>query len=83
MPSSNVLSTIVRQNIAKLWTNFSNIDRFSIATAARTARTGLYGGLAFGLIQDAISLARGRHLAYVDFLLGRNRYLRETNSKAI
>ncbi|CAF9934427.1 MAG: hypothetical protein ALECFALPRED_005942 [Alectoria fallacina] len=42
-------------------------------TAARTIRTGLYGGLAFGLAQDALGLARGRRLGYVDFLLGRSR----------
>lgn len=42
-------------------------------TAARTIRTGLYGGLAFGLAQDALGLARGRRLGYVDFLLGRRR----------
>ncbi|CAD6577444.1 MAG: hypothetical protein ASARMPREDX12_008350 [Alectoria sarmentosa] len=42
-------------------------------TAARTIRTGLYGGLAFGLAQDALGLARGRRLGYVDLLLGRSR----------
>lgn len=40
-------------------------------TAARTARTGLMAGLALGLVQDALGLARGRRLAYVDLLLGR------------
>ena len=42
-------------------------------TAARTIRTGLYGGLGFGLAQDALGLARGRRLGYIDFLLGRSR----------
>ena len=42
-------------------------------TAIRTLRTGLYGGLAFGLAQDALGLARGRRLGYVDFLFGRSR----------
>ena len=37
-------------------------------TTMRTAKTGLYGGLAFGFIQDALGLARGRHLRYVDFI---------------
>ena len=37
-------------------------------TTTRTAKTGLYGGLAFGFIQDALGLARGRHLRYVDFI---------------
>lgn len=38
-------------------------------TAMRTAKTGLYAGLAFGLVQDALGLARGRHLRYVDFIM--------------
>ena len=37
-------------------------------TAMRTAKTGLYGGLAFGLVQDALGLARGRRLRYIDFI---------------
>lgn len=37
-------------------------------TTMRTAKTGLYGGLAFGFIQDALGLARGRRLRYVDFI---------------
>ena len=36
--------------------------------AMRTAKTGLYGGLALGFVQDAIRLAQGRHLRYVDFI---------------
>lgn len=48
-------------------------DILPLDTAARTIRTGLYGGLAFGLAQDALGLARGRRLGYVDFLLGRSR----------
>ncbi len=42
-------------------------------TAARTSRLGLYGGLVFGLSQDALGLARGRHLGYIDFLMGKAR----------
>ena len=49
------------------------LDRFSLITAARTAKFGLITGLAFGLMQDAVSLAKGRRLAYVDFILRRNR----------
>jgi hypothetical protein len=49
------------------------IDRFPITTAARTAKTGLAVGLAYGLIQDALSTAKGRPPAYVDFVLGRSR----------
>ena len=47
------------------------IDRLPMPTAARTARIGLYSGLAFGLLQDLAGLARGRRLAYIDFLTGR------------
>lgn len=43
-------------------------DRFPLLTAARTCRVGLYSGLAFGLAQDLLGLARGRRLGYVDFL---------------
>ena len=60
------------------WVFWPNADDFildilPLDTAARTIRTGLYGGLAFGLAQDALGLARGRRLGYVDFLLGRSR----------
>ena len=48
-------------------------DRFPLETAARTAKSGLVFGLTFGLVQDAIGLARGRGLAYVDTILGRGR----------
>ena len=47
-------------------------DILPLNAAASTIRRGLYGGLAFGLVQDALGLARGRRLDYVDFLLGRN-----------
>lgn len=43
-------------------------DQFPTMTAMRTLKTGLYGGLVFGFAQDALGLARGRHLRYVDFL---------------
>lgn len=48
-------------------------DRFPIATAARTAKTGLAIGLVYGLAQDAVGAMRGRRPGYVDFLLGRGR----------
>lgn len=47
------------------------VDRFPLITAARTAKVGLYTGLALGLIQDALGLARGRRVGYVDFLTRR------------
>ena len=46
------------------------LDQFPLPTAARTAKTGLKFGLAFGLIQDAAGLLRGRRPGYVRFLLG-------------
>ena len=49
----------------------TGIDRFPLPTAARTSKVGLIGGLSYGLVQDALGLARGRRLGYVDFLLGR------------
>ncbi|KAA6415706.1 MAG: hypothetical protein FRX48_00424 [Lasallia pustulata] len=52
---------------------FSAWNRFPLITAARSAKVGLITGLAFGLVQDAVSLAKGRRLAYVDFILRRNR----------
>ncbi|KAL8701720.1 MAG: hypothetical protein Q9201_004752 [Fulgogasparrea decipioides] len=50
---------------------FSLRHLFNIPTAARTARAGLYTGLAYGLLQDAMALTRGRRLNYVDFLMGK------------
>ena len=46
-------------------------DRFPLPTAARTSKVGLIAGLSYGLVQDALGLARGRQLGYVDFLLGK------------
>ena len=39
---------------------------FPLMTALRTTKAGLYGGIAFGLVQDVLGLARGRHLRYID-----------------
>ena len=47
-------------------------DRFPLVTAARTAKIGLLSGLAFGLAQDALGLAKGRRPFYIDFLTGPN-----------
>lgn len=44
------------------------IDRFSLPTAARTARSGLLFGFVYGGFQDLIGLARGRPIGYVDFV---------------
>lgn len=47
---------------------FSLWNRFPVATAARTAKTGIKVGLVYGLVQDAVGLLRGRRIGYVDFL---------------
>lgn len=47
---------------------FSAWNRFPIPTAARLARLGLKVGIAYGLVQDAMSLMRGRRLGYVEFV---------------
>lgn len=70
------LECVARHSTA--WVSWHNTDDSTpdilpLNTAARTIRTGLYGGLAFGFVQDALGLARGRRLGYVDFLLGRRR----------
>jgi hypothetical protein len=48
------------------------LDRFHFYPAARTVKLALLTGLAFGAAQDALNLAKGRRLAYVDFLLRRD-----------
>ena len=60
------LSTVV----AALGTagGFSAWNRFPVQTAARTATMGLKFGLAFGVLQDVLSLARGRRLGFVEFV---------------
>ncbi|CAD0098324.1 unnamed protein product [Aureobasidium mustum] len=47
---------------------FSAWNRFPVQTAARTATMGLKFGLVFGLMQDALSVARGRRVGYVEFV---------------
>lgn len=47
---------------------FSAWNRFPIPTAARTAKMGAKAGLAFGLLQDAVSVMKGRRVGYVDFV---------------
>jgi hypothetical protein len=47
---------------------FSAWNRFPVQTAARTATMGLKFGLAFGLMQDVLSVARGRRVGYVEFV---------------
>ncbi|KAI0881614.1 uncharacterized protein GGS22DRAFT_60030 [Annulohypoxylon maeteangense] len=47
---------------------FSFWNRFSAAETARTARKGLKFGLAYGAVQDLLSLAKGRPVGYVEFI---------------
>lgn len=58
-------TTVATLTVAGAWSLW---NRLPLTTAARTAKLGLYSGLAFGLLQDLAGLARGRRLAYVDFL---------------
>ncbi|KAI4117896.1 MAG: hypothetical protein LQ345_001959 [Seirophora villosa] len=50
---------------------FSLRHRFNFATHLRTARVGLVAGLAYGVAQDILSLARGRRVGYVDTVFGK------------
>ena len=47
---------------------FSAWNRFPVPTAARVAKMGAKAGLAFGVVQDAVGLVRGRRLGYVEFV---------------
>lgn len=47
---------------------FSAWNRLPMTSAARMAGIGLKAGLAFGLVQDVLSLLRGRRLGYVEFV---------------
>lgn len=57
--------------------------RLSLLTSARTVKIGVYSGLAFGLVQDTLSLARGRRVGYIDFILGKNRLHNGTENRII
>ncbi|KAL8808208.1 MAG: hypothetical protein Q9182_000272 [Xanthomendoza sp. 2 TL-2023] len=50
---------------------FSVKNRFNIPTAARSASAAVKVGLLFGILQDAIALARGRRLDYIEYLAKR------------
>ncbi|KAI0393737.1 hypothetical protein F5Y17DRAFT_458637 [Xylariaceae sp. FL0594] len=47
---------------------FSLWNRFSAAETARTAKKGLIFGLAYGGVQDLLSLAKGRPVGYITFI---------------
>lgn len=47
---------------------FSAWNRFPLSTSVRVMKVGAKAGLGFGLIQDVVSLMRGRRLGYVEFV---------------
>ncbi|KFH43066.1 hypothetical protein ACRE_061720 [Hapsidospora chrysogenum ATCC 11550] len=64
--ASDMFSTIIAS--LSVAGGFSLWHRFSITTAARTARSGFLFGLAYGGVQDILGLARGRPIGYIDFV---------------
>ncbi|KAI0509072.1 hypothetical protein F5B22DRAFT_370469 [Xylaria bambusicola] len=64
--SQDFISTVVAS--LAVAGGFSLWNRFSAAETARTAKKGLIFGLAYGGIQDALSLAKGRSVGYVTFI---------------
>ncbi|KAL0935727.1 uncharacterized protein CTRU02_210318 [Colletotrichum truncatum] len=64
--STDLLSTVLAS--LTVAGSFSLVNRFSLPTAARTARYGLLFGLVYGGLQDAVGLARGRPVGYVEFV---------------
>ena len=46
----------------------TSADRFPLTTVARTTKQALGFGLVFGGLQDALALARGQPVGYVDFV---------------
>jgi len=47
---------------------FSVWNRMPVNTAARTATLALKAGIGFGLVQDALSVLRGRRVGYVEYV---------------
>ncbi|KUI70518.1 hypothetical protein VM1G_06567 [Cytospora mali] len=47
---------------------FSLWNRFSLPMTARTTKTALFVGLAYGGLQDVAGIARGRHIGYIDWV---------------
>ncbi|KAI9883451.1 MAG: hypothetical protein M1823_004785 [Watsoniomyces obsoletus] len=50
---------------------FSVWNRFPVHTAAKTAKTGLILGLAYGFAQDAMAMLRGHRVSYAAFIADR------------
>ncbi|OLN86596.1 hypothetical protein CCHL11_10133 [Colletotrichum chlorophyti] len=64
--STDLISTVLAS--LTVAGGFSLWNRFSLPTAARTARYGLLFGVVYGGLQDAVGFARGRPIGYVDFI---------------
>lgn len=47
---------------------FSAWNSFPLPTAVRVMKMGAKAGLGFGIVQDVVSLLRGRRLGYVEFI---------------
>lgn len=47
---------------------FSAWNRLPLPTVARTAKMGAKVGLAFGLVQDALNVLKGKRVGYVEFI---------------
>ncbi|KAF2168570.1 hypothetical protein M409DRAFT_36327 [Zasmidium cellare ATCC 36951] len=47
---------------------FSAWNRLPLPTVARTAKMGAKVGLAFGLLQDALNVVKGKRVGYVEFV---------------
>jgi len=59
---SSVLAGLSTAGLFSVW------NRFPVPTAARVAKMGIKAGLGYGLLQDAVSIWRGRRLGYVEFV---------------
>ncbi|OQO14986.1 hypothetical protein B0A48_00368 [Cryoendolithus antarcticus] len=60
---------------------FSLVNGFPLPTFRRIAMMGVKAGFAFGLLQDAVSMARGRRLGYVEWI--RSQLGRETTEDSV
>ncbi|KAK3395734.1 hypothetical protein B0T20DRAFT_44321 [Sordaria brevicollis] len=57
---------------------FSLWNRFSLPMAARTTKTALVVGIAYGGLQDVAGIARGRPIGYAEFVKRRLGYPKNT-----
>jgi hypothetical protein len=64
---STIVATLTVAGAFSLW------HRFSLSTAARAAKFGLYFGVMYGGIQDLVGIPRGRPIGYVEYLRNRGK----------